>query len=303
VDTSASSSSREIKARRGGGRAAKTQQPLSHWRESMAPVHIDVRRAQVTRVVVQRSLLSAADIALVLAVRDRVHASTDDPLLGNRQNAQHALASKCCTFLHQRPAAPPTHQEAPHGGSEAENAEEERLALRWRRWKSLPTDPFRSVAPLVLKKLLRFAQHAWAAEGWSEPGAALADIGGPRCSSSSSVEDGCTAHDGGVGRLRVRVVEHWRYNVSGHLDDALHFDGGSVLTIIAQLNGGFAGGELSTLEANGSSTLHRLIRGDVACFVSHKYHSITPIITNHRESLVIELWQGRTTSGRFDQGG
>ena len=68
------------------------------------------------------------------------------------------------------------------------------------------------------------------------------------------------------------------------------------------LNEGFQGGELRTLEADGSERLHALAKGDAACFVSHKYHSIAPVRSAPRESLVIELWQGGTVSGRFDQG-
>jgi hypothetical protein len=40
----------------------------------------------------------------------------------------------------------------------------------------------------------------------------------------------------GVAGLRIRIVEHWEYTVGGHLQDDLHYDGGSVLTIVTALN-------------------------------------------------------------------
>ena len=108
---------------------------------------------------------------------------------------------------------------------------------------------------------------------------------------------------GGVAGLRVRVVEHWHYETGGHLNDEYHYDGGSVLTIVVPLNEGYTGGELRTLEKDdGASLLYALAQGEGACLISHKYHSIMPVLTGVRESLVIELWQGQTVSGRFDQG-
>ena len=53
-----------------------------------------------------------------------------------------------------------------------------------------------------------------------------------------------------------------------------------------------AGGDLVTLEANGTKLTHALQKGDSACFVSHKYHSIAPVLSGERQSLVVELWQG-----------
>ena len=148
------------------GRASKTREPLSHWRESLAPVHVDVRLAQRTSVVREVGLLSPADVALVLDICRRVQASTADPWYGNRQNEKHALSLKVCTFLHQRPPMP-----AADGSSGQTTA-----ALNWPK---LPRDPFRTLSPQILATLLRFADRAWAAQNWSAPGGPLADIQGP----------------------------------------------------------------------------------------------------------------------------
>ena len=240
------------------GRAASTQKPLSSRRESLAPVHVSVALARATRAVTSPPrLLSADDIALVLDVTRRVQRSTSDALLvGNAQNAKHALDHKQCTFLNRRP--------------------ENFTAAA----ADLPANPFRALAPGILRTLLRFADHAWQAEGWSEPGNALEGIAAPG-----------TPH-GGVAGLKIRIVEHWRYTEGGHLADDFHYDGGSVLTIVAALNDDYKGGEFATLEPDGSQRLHPLRKGSAVCLVSHKYHSVRPVLRGERRSLVMELWQG-----------
>ena len=50
----------------------------------------------------------------------------------------------------------------------------------------------------------------------------------------------------GVQSLSIRNVEHWRYEVGGHLDNDTHFDGGSIVTIVCALNGGYGGGVFRT---------------------------------------------------------
>ena len=35
--------------------------------------------------------------------------------------------------------------------------------------------------------------------------------------------------------------------------------------------------------------------GDCVCFVSHKYHNVTPVTAGSRRSFVIEMWQGSNT--------
>ena len=241
------------------GRAASTQQPLSSRRESLAPVHVSVALARATRAVTSPPrLLSADDIALVLDVTRRVQRSTSDALLvGNAQNAKHALDHKQCTFLNRRPDNFTAAADEP-----------------------LPANPFRALAPGILRTLLRFADRAWQAEGWSEPGNALEGIAAPG-----------TPH-GGVAGLKIRIVEHWRYTEGGHLADDFHYDGGSVLTIVAALNDDYEGGEFATLEPDGSQRLHPLPKGSAVCLVSHKYHSVRPVLRGERRSLVMELWQG-----------
>ena len=72
-------------------------------------------------------------------------------------------------------------------------------------------------------KLLALAARAWQGFAASEPGLAA----GIPC---------------GVLGLGVRVVERWRYDVGGCLDDDWHYDNGSVLTVVCQLSAGFKGG-------------------------------------------------------------
>ena len=58
------------------------------------------------------------------------------------------------------------------------------------------------------------------------------------------------------------------------------------------LNDDYEGGEFATLEPDGSQRLHPLPKGSAVCLVSHKYHSVRPVLRGERRSLVMELWQG-----------
>ncbi|CAM9347364.1 unnamed protein product, partial [Ectocarpus fasciculatus] len=62
-----------------------------------------------------------------------------------------------------------------------------------------------------------------------------------------------------------------------------------MLTIVALLSedGDFEGGAFRTYEPNGEHLEHPMGKGDVICFVSHKYHNITPITKGTRRSMVI----------------
>jgi len=140
---------------------------------------------------------------------------------------------------------------------------------------SLPPNPLRSLAPRILGKLLRFASTSWKSGDWSGPAGPLAGIG---------------AKD--VGGLSLRIAEHWHYAVGGSLDNDHHFDNGSVITIVTALNDEFTGGLFRTFENDKTHKVHPLRQGDSACFISHKYHNVTPVLTDFRESLVIELWEG-----------
>ena len=212
----------------GVGRKRTTHRPLSSQRESLAPVHIDVQIAQATRVVVSSKLFSEDDIETVLSITQRVQASTPDPNHGNAQNAKHSLARKHCTFLNKRPA----------GATQA----------------GLPADPFRTEAPHLLRKILRFADQAWRISGWSAPGNALAGIAGP---GSLRDEDPSKRRDGVAG-LQIRIVEHWKYLVGGHLQDPFHYDGGSVLTIVTALNDGCKCIACATRKCSSSACQHCL---------------------------------------------
>lgn len=244
---------------------------------------VDVALAHRTRVVRRPGVLSADDVARVLDVTRRVQDGCEDQsVFNNPQNAQHAQAQKTCTFLQ------------PSGDLD---------------------DPFSELAPEVLRKLLNFADAAWREEGWSRSGGALAALAAPPAPMCDMF---C---EGGVVSLQVRIIEHWEYSVGGHLSDPKHYDGGSILTIVVALNSGFDGGlfttnELIQLSAEqveaptaGSSSggakeaaggngrgegeyqlEHPLSVGDGVVFVSHKYHSIQPVLSGVRRSLVIELW-------------
>jgi len=134
-------------------------------------------------------------------------------------------------------------------------------------------------APNCVGKMLQFAAQAWEEADWSgnteKPGPLF-------------------AVKGGVPSLSIRVVEHWKYNVGGGLFDPLHYDTDSILTIVALLNDAeeFDGGCFRTNESDGSQLEHPLQKGDVICFISHKFHNITALTRGVRKSLVIELWQG-----------
>jgi hypothetical protein len=120
---------------------------------------------------------------------------------------------------------------------------------------------------------------------------------------------------GGMVALSVRVVELWEYDVGGGLVDRFHNDVDSVVTLVALLSDSseFEGGVFRTYdpaggnhggngdggvqgdrEGDGMHTRHPMEQGDVICFVSHKYHNITPVISGQRRSLVFELWMGDT---------
>lgn len=133
-----------------------------------------------------------------------------------------------------------------------------------------------SELPQVIGKMLSFAMQAWELDQWSAKGGPLMDV------------------PGGVSSLSVRVIEHWEYEVGGGLPDDLHYDTDSVLTLVALLSeaSDFEGGTFRTFECDDNHLEHHLEKGDVICFLSHKYHNIVPLTKGVRKSLVMELWQG-----------
>mmetsp|Transcript_48092 Transcript_48092/g.108026 ORF Transcript_48092/g.108026 Transcript_48092/m.108026 type:complete len:236 (-) Transcript_48092:5-712(-) len=131
-------------------------------------------------------------------------------------------------------------------------------------------------APRVLAKIIRAAVSAQEKGNWGR-------------------EDGDKdlALDGvDVKRCSIRVVEMWEYEPGGGLVEDHHFDAGSIVTAVCLINDDFKGGEFRTLEANGERKEHDLEKGDVLCFVSHKYHSVAPVTSGRRQALVVELWEG-----------
>jgi len=140
------------------------------------------------------------------------------------------------------------------------------------------------VAPQVLAKLVRAAVKAKETGCWGRA---------PAIDSAEALTSGPLG-DIDIRRLQIRVVELWEYSPGGGLVDKLHYDGGSVVTVICLLNerNEFTGGVFRTFEEDGIHREHHLERGDAICLVSHKYHNITPVLTGRRVTLVVELWQG-----------
>ena len=134
-------------------------------------------------------------------------------------------------------------------------------------------------APQILYKMIHFASEAWEQQRWSgsrdEPGPLFTIVGG-------------------FPSLSIRVVERWEYDIGGGLVDPLHYDVDSVLTIVALLSSAseFDGGVFRTHEPDGIQLEHPMDQGDVICFISHKFHNVTPVTRGQRRSLVIEMWEG-----------
>ena len=130
----------------------------------------------------------------------------------------------------------------------------------------------------IIAKMLHFGVHAWLEANWS----------------GDSINPGVLCGiPGGFTSLSIRVVEYWKYDIGGGLVDPLHYDVDSVITLIALLhNEDLEGGVVRTNEIDGTQLEHDMKPGDVICFLSHKYHNITPVTKGLRCSLVIEMWQG-----------
>ena len=222
-------------------------------RETTAPHFVPLNLARSTLVRKQSNLLTCEDIQLVHQIATNVRRNNGGDK-SNEQNEHHNKSNKTCTFLNKTTP-------------------------------NMPTNPFRELAKPVLGKLLRFAERSWKEEGWSKQGGALEHVKGPPGSPGGG-------EGGGVGCLSIRIIEAWRYEVDGHLDDDRHYDGGSVLTLVTALNDDFDGGAFRTFEEDGTHKTHGLEKGDAVCFVSHKYHNVTRVERGVRNSLVIELWQG-----------
>lgn len=96
----------------------------------------------------------------------------------------------------------------------------------------------------------------------------------------------------------TRVVEYHEVLPGGHLSRRDHYDSGSLLTIdvmLSEPNSDFEGGAFvaDDPESSGLDPCPVFQNcGDVAVFVSHKYHSVDPVTRGKRNVLVIELWEG-----------
>ncbi len=95
----------------------------------------------------------------------------------------------------------------------------------------------------------------------------------------------------------LRVAEyHTQVAPSPGLPDPHHYDMDSMITIdimLAEPGVDFEGGQFSTLESDGTSKEHFWGKGDAMVFVSHKYHSVSPVTKGVRKVLVLEFWSGR----------
>jgi len=91
-----------------------------------------------------------------------------------------------------------------------------------------------------------------------------------------------------------RCVEYHTVEPGGSLPYPTHYDAGSLVTIDIMLSDSsdFRGGEFRTLEPDGSMRSYAFEKGDALCFVSHKFHCVSPLTAGRRNVLVVELWEG-----------
>ena len=92
--------------------------------------------------------------------------------------------------------------------------------------------------------------------------------------------------------VEVRCIEIHEYQPGGGLAHSTHCDSGSLVTVDVLLKSDFTGGQLSTLETDGSLRTWPMSLGDAAFFPSHKYHCVTPVRTGVRAVLIVEFWLG-----------
>jgi hypothetical protein len=108
--------------------------------------------------------------------------------------------------------------------------------------------------------------------------------------------------------FNIRVAEYHEMRPGGSLKDISHYDVGSIITVDIMLHEAFEGALFQTLEVgqNGTTAIHpkenvylqthTFSRGDALVFVSHKYHSVSPLLQGTRKVLVIEFWSGNHRS-------
>ena len=97
-----------------------------------------------------------------------------------------------------------------------------------------------------------------------------------------------------VEHVNIRVVEYHKNEVNHELSDPKHYDLNSLLTMDIMLSedGDFEGGDLQTLESDGTLKRHEFTQGDALIFVSHKYHCVSRVRSGKRNVMVLEFWYG-----------
>ena len=97
-----------------------------------------------------------------------------------------------------------------------------------------------------------------------------------------------------VDHVNIRVVEYHQMDKFGELSDPKHYDLNSLLTVDVMLSeyNAFEGGDLLTLEADGTLKKHEFKQGDALVFVSHKYHCVSRVQSGRRNVMVLEFWYG-----------
>jgi hypothetical protein len=99
-----------------------------------------------------------------------------------------------------------------------------------------------------------------------------------------------------AGPFSVRVVEYHTQNApSGAIGDTHHYDQDSLVTLDIMLSEpgvDFVGADIQTLEAESGLITHFVNKYDALCFVSHKYHSVKPLLRGRRVVCVLEFWRG-----------
>lgn len=95
-------------------------------------------------------------------------------------------------------------------------------------------------------------------------------------------------------QISLRCAEYHTVRTSGGLPMNKHYDAGSLVTMDLMLSdaSSFEGGTFQTLEADGTLLPHSFERGDLLIFLSHKFHSVSPVTQGTRQVLVMELWEG-----------
>jgi len=97
-------------------------------------------------------------------------------------------------------------------------------------------------------------------------------------------------------RLQARVVEWHDQEAPGPgIPDPRHYDMDSLVTLdvlCAEPKEDFEGGELRTLESDGSLKEQSFGFLEVLVFQAHKYHQVAPVTRGRRRALVLEFWDG-----------